>query len=142
MWPIHIQGMQIFQQVHQCNGRYERRVCLHPTEHHQMNIVNSYYNTACFPGCVGPMTNVVHAKWINCPTGNQNHGKGKEGYSQPLHFSASPTLTTGYLQFMAHNLDVKITKTWSSRTLTFMPQDSNVTSSTCSRGIMMEMGLN
>ena len=24
---------------------------------------------------------VVHVKWANCPMGNHNHAKGKEGYS-------------------------------------------------------------
>ena len=37
------------------------------------------YNAAGLPGCVGSM-DVVHVKWSNCPSGDHNRAKGKEGY--------------------------------------------------------------
>ncbi len=41
--------------------------------------VNRDYNAAGLPGCVGSM-DVVHVKWLNCPTVDYDHLKGKEGY--------------------------------------------------------------
>jgi hypothetical protein len=45
----------------------------------EMQCISRDYNTAGLPGCVGSM-DVVHVKWANCPTGDHNHAKGKEGY--------------------------------------------------------------
>ncbi len=41
--------------------------------------VNEDYNAAGLPGCVGSM-DMAHVKWSQCPTGNHNCAKGKEGY--------------------------------------------------------------
>ena len=41
--------------------------------------MNEDYNATGLPGCVGSM-DVVHVKWSQCPTGNHNRAKGKEGY--------------------------------------------------------------
>jgi hypothetical protein len=45
----------------------------------ELKRVNEDYNAPGLPGCVGSM-DVVHVKWSQCPTGNHNHVKGKEGY--------------------------------------------------------------
>jgi hypothetical protein len=45
----------------------------------KMQRISRHYNAAGLPGCVGSM-DVVHVKWANCPTGDHNHAKGKEGY--------------------------------------------------------------
>jgi hypothetical protein len=44
----------------------------------ELKCVNRDYNSAGLPGCVGSM-DVVHLKWSNCPTGDHNRAKGKEG---------------------------------------------------------------
>jgi hypothetical protein len=41
--------------------------------------VSKDHEAVGLPGCVGSM-DVVHVKWSNCPMGNHNHLKGKEGY--------------------------------------------------------------
>ena len=45
----------------------------------EMQRISRDYNAAGLPGCVGSM-DVVHVKWANCPTGDHNRAKGKEGY--------------------------------------------------------------
>ena len=45
----------------------------------KLNCINPYYEFVGLPGCVGSM-NVVHIKWSQCPTGDINRAKGKEGY--------------------------------------------------------------
>ena len=45
----------------------------------ELRRVSRDYNTVGLPGCVGSM-DVVHVKWANCPTGDLNRAKGKEGY--------------------------------------------------------------
>jgi hypothetical protein len=44
----------------------------------ELNQVSKYYKAVGLPGCVGSM-DVVHVKWANCPAGDNNHAKGKEG---------------------------------------------------------------
>jgi hypothetical protein len=44
----------------------------------ELKCVNRDYNSAGLPGCVGSM-DVVHLKWSNCPTGDHNRAKGREG---------------------------------------------------------------
>jgi hypothetical protein len=41
--------------------------------------VSKDYEAVGLPGCVGSM-DVVHVKWGNCPMGDHNGAKGKEGY--------------------------------------------------------------
>jgi hypothetical protein len=41
--------------------------------------VSKDYEAVGLPGCVGSM-DVVHVKWGNCPMGDHNRAKGKEGY--------------------------------------------------------------
>ena len=41
--------------------------------------VTCYYKAEGLPGACGSM-DVVHVKWSNCPSGDSNHVKGKEGY--------------------------------------------------------------
>jgi hypothetical protein len=53
-------------------------ICL-PWNSTKLQRVNKAYSTAGLPGRVGSM-DVVHVKWSNCPTGDHNHAKGKEGY--------------------------------------------------------------
>jgi hypothetical protein len=53
-------------------------ICL-PWNITELQHVNRDYNAAGLPDCVGSM-DVVHVKWSNCPTGDHNHAKGKEGY--------------------------------------------------------------
>ena len=55
-----------------------KHICL-PWNSTKLQRINKEYNAAGLPGCVGSM-DVVHVKWSNCPTGNHNHAKGKEGY--------------------------------------------------------------
>ena len=45
----------------------------------KLNHINRYYEFVGLPGCVGSM-DVVHTKWSQCPTGDINRAKGKEGY--------------------------------------------------------------
>jgi hypothetical protein len=45
----------------------------------ELKCVNEDYNDTGLPGCVGSM-DVVHVKWYQCPTGDHNRVKGKEGY--------------------------------------------------------------
>jgi hypothetical protein len=45
----------------------------------ELNRVNKDYSAAGLLGCDGSM-DLVHVKWDNCPTGNHNRAKGKEGY--------------------------------------------------------------
>ncbi len=53
-------------------------ICI-PRNITELHRVSRDYNAVGLPGCVGSM-DVVHIKWANCPTGNHNHAKGKEGY--------------------------------------------------------------
>ena len=45
----------------------------------KLQCVSRDYSAAGLPGCVGSM-DLVHVKWANCPTGDHNRAKGKEGY--------------------------------------------------------------
>jgi hypothetical protein len=45
----------------------------------KLNQVFKYYEAAGLSSCVGSM-DVVHVKWANCPSGDFNPAKGKEGY--------------------------------------------------------------
>jgi hypothetical protein len=45
----------------------------------ELNSVTCYYKFIGLPGCIG-LNNVLHIKWNNCPTGDHNRAKGKEGY--------------------------------------------------------------
>jgi len=53
-------------------------ICL-PQNFTELKCVNRDYNAAGLTGCVGSR-DVVHVKWSNCPTGDHNRAKGKEGY--------------------------------------------------------------
>jgi hypothetical protein len=53
-------------------------ICL-PWNITKLQCINRDYNAAGLPGCAGSM-DVVHVKWSNCPTGNHNRAKRKEGY--------------------------------------------------------------
>ena len=45
----------------------------------KLNHINCYYEFVGLPGCAGSM-DVVHIKWSQCPTGDINMAKRKEGY--------------------------------------------------------------
>jgi len=45
----------------------------------ELEQINKYYASVGLPGCCGSM-DVVHVKWANCPAGDFNRAKGKEGY--------------------------------------------------------------
>ena len=45
----------------------------------ELETINKYYASVGLPGCCGSM-DVVHVKWSNCPAGDYNRAKGKEGY--------------------------------------------------------------
>jgi hypothetical protein len=47
---------------------------------------------------------VVHIKWLACPSGDYNRAKGKEGYPTFL-FNVLVTSTAGCLAFMVHSLE-------------------------------------
>jgi hypothetical protein len=45
----------------------------------ELNRVSSCHGVAGLPGCCGSI-DVVHVKWVNCPTGDFNRAKGKETF--------------------------------------------------------------
>ena len=45
----------------------------------ELNNVTCYYKTEGLPGACGSM-DVVHVQWSNCPSGDSNCSKGREGY--------------------------------------------------------------
>ena len=48
----------------------------------ELRRMSKYYNDVGLPGCCGSM-DIVHVKWLSCPTGDHNRAKGKVGY--PTH---------------------------------------------------------
>ena len=46
----------------------------------ELRRMSKYYDKVGLPGCCGSM-DVVHIKWLSCPTRDHNRLKGKEGYS-------------------------------------------------------------
>ena len=42
--------------------------------------ISKWYSAVGLPGACGSM-NVIHVKWSNCPAGDHNRAKGKEGYT-------------------------------------------------------------
>ena len=88
----------------------------------EMQRISRDYNAAGLPGCVGSM-DVVHVKWANCPTGDHNRAKGKEGY-QTLAFQCLTDFNrTGLWRSMDLSLEVAMTRTSSSTMITFVPSD-------------------
>ena len=51
----------------------------YPSTYDELRAVMERYETAHLPGCAGSI-DVVHLKWGNCPAGDINQCKGKEGY--------------------------------------------------------------
>jgi len=45
----------------------------------ELRRMSKYYDEVGLPGCCGSM-DVVHVKWLSCPTGDHNRAKGKAGY--------------------------------------------------------------
>jgi hypothetical protein len=50
-----------------------------PENIQELNNVTRYYEAEGLSGACGSM-GMVHIKWSNCPSGDSNHAKGKEGY--------------------------------------------------------------
>jgi hypothetical protein len=50
-----------------------------PRTTYELHGVTRSYESVGLPGACGSM-DVVHVKWLACPTGNYNHAKGKESY--------------------------------------------------------------
>ena len=44
----------------------------------ELRRMSKYYDEVGLPGCCGSM-DVVHVKWLSCPTGDHNRMKGKAG---------------------------------------------------------------
>jgi len=51
-----------------------------PTTITELNQVSKSYADVGLPGCCGSI-DVVHVKWSNCPAGDVNRAKGKEGFT-------------------------------------------------------------
>ena len=54
-------------------------VLFHAIETYHTNQNSKWYSAVELPGAYSSM-DIVHVKWLNCPTGNHNLMKGKEGY--------------------------------------------------------------
>jgi hypothetical protein len=50
-----------------------------PRNMHELNKTSKWYSAVELPGACGSI-DVVHVKWSNCPAGDHNPAKGKEGY--------------------------------------------------------------
>ncbi len=56
----------------------EEYICL-PLNIIELRWINKYYDNVGLPGCCSSM-DVMHVKWLSCPTGDHNCAKGKAGY--------------------------------------------------------------
>jgi hypothetical protein len=76
---MHLGGTQVFYVFIEALVDMKDEYIYIPRNITKMQRISRDYNAAGLPGCVGSM-DVVNVKWANCPTGNHNHAKGKEGY--------------------------------------------------------------
>jgi hypothetical protein len=76
-----------------------------PENHDQLQEVMGRYQDVGLSGAMGSI-DVVHCKWSNCPAGNRNHAKGKEGY---------PTLAFQCISDYDHRIDGVFGPQWGTR---------------------------
>ena len=50
-----------------------------PMNMHELDKTSKWYSNVGLSGACGSI-DVVHVKWSNCPAGDHNRAKGKEGY--------------------------------------------------------------
>ena len=75
---MHLGCVQFFIFIGALVEMKDEYICI-PPNITELRRVSRDYNAVGLPGCVGSM-DVVHVKWANCPTGNHNRAKEKEGY--------------------------------------------------------------
>ena len=78
-----------------------------------MQRLSRYYESEGLPGAFGSM-DVVHVKWSNCPAGDFNRAKGKEGYPT-LAFQCIMDFNRRILGVFGHSLAQKMIRILSRR---------------------------
>ena len=72
-----------------------------PRNRNELDRISCFYDHVG-PGCCGSM-DVVHVKWANCPSGDFNRAKGKEGFPS-LGFQCITDMNRRILTVMVHIL--------------------------------------